>query len=102
MRTLDILRFHPGISAEDLAERLGVTERAARRYVATLRAAGITIEGVRGPSGGYRLGRGTSLAPVGFTEEEALGLVLQVLSGRPAAGHGRSGATSTCAPIGGE
>jgi len=87
MRTLDILRLHPGISAEDLARRLGVTERAARRYVATLRAAGVSIEGVRGPAGGYRLGRGTSLAPVGFTEEEALGLVLQVLSGRPAAGR---------------
>jgi len=87
IRALDILRLHPGISAESLAERLGVTERAARRYVATLRDAGITIEGARGPSGGYRLGRGTTLAPVGFTEEEALGLVLQVLSGRPAAGR---------------
>ncbi|AMM19359.1 ArsR family transcriptional regulator [Frondihabitans sp. PAMC 28766] len=87
IRALDILRLHPGISAENLAERLGVTERAARRYVATLREAGITIEGARGPSGGYRLGRGTTLAPVGFTEEEALGLVLQVLRGRPAAGR---------------
>jgi predicted DNA-binding transcriptional regulator YafY len=87
IRTLDILRLHPGISAEALAERLGVTERAARRYVATLRDAGIAIEGARGPSGGYRLGRGTTLAPVGFTEEEALGLVLQVLGGRPAAGR---------------
>lgn len=87
IRALDILRLHPGISAENLAERLGVTERAARRYVATLRDAGITIEGARGPFGGYRLGRGTTLAPVGFTEEEALGLVLQVLRGRPAAGR---------------
>ena len=87
IRALDILRLHPGISAEHLAERLGVTERAARRYVATLRDAGISVEGARGPSGGYRLGRGTTLAPVGFTEEEALALVLQVLNGRPAAGR---------------
>jgi predicted DNA-binding transcriptional regulator YafY len=87
IRALDILRLHPGISAENLADRLGVTERAARRYVATLREAGIAVEGSRGPSGGYRLGRGTTLAPVGFTEEEALGLVLQVLNGRPAAGR---------------
>lgn len=87
IRALDILRLHPGISAEHLAERLGVTERAARRYVATLRDAGIAIEGARGPSGGYRLGRGTTLAPIGFTEEEALGLVLQVLNGRAAAGR---------------
>ncbi len=87
IRALDLLRLHPGISTEHLAERLGVTERAARRYVATLRDAGIAIEGARGPSGGYRLGRGTTLAPVGFTEEEALGLVLQVLNGRAAAGR---------------
>jgi predicted DNA-binding transcriptional regulator YafY len=87
IRALDLLRLHPGISAEHLAERLGVTERAARRYVATLREAGIAVEGARGPAGGYRLGRGATLAPVGFTEEEALGLVLQVLVGRPAAGR---------------
>lgn len=65
--------------------RLGVTERAARRYVGILREAGITVESARGPHGGYRLGRGTRLPPVHFTQSEALGLVMAVLSAQPAA-----------------
>lgn len=85
LRTLEILQARPGVTANDLAERLGVTERAARRYVAILREAGIPVESTRGPYGGYRLGRGTRLPPVVFTEEEALGLVMAVLDGEPSA-----------------
>ncbi|MGL5816522.1 MAG: helix-turn-helix transcriptional regulator [Phycicoccus sp.] len=87
LRTLEILRLRPGTGARDLADRLGVTERAARRYVSILREAGIVVESTRGPYGGYRLGRGTPLAPVAFTEEEALGLVMAVLDARPSAGR---------------
>ena len=47
--------------------------------------AGIPVESARGPYGGYRLGRGTRLPPVVFTEEQALGLVMAVLDGHPAA-----------------
>lgn len=39
---------NPGITAEQLAARLGVSDRAARRYVATLLEAGIPIESARG------------------------------------------------------
>jgi DNA-binding IscR family transcriptional regulator len=39
----------PGITADRLAHKLGVSERAARRYVGILREAGIPIESVRGP-----------------------------------------------------
>ncbi|MGW4380090.1 helix-turn-helix transcriptional regulator [Kitasatospora sp. NPDC004531] len=85
LRTLEILRARPGTTSEELAERLGVTDRAARRYVAILREAGIPVESERGPYGGYRLRRGTRLAPVAFTQAEALGLVMAVLDGRPAA-----------------
>lgn len=49
LRTLDLLAAHPGLTATDLGERLGVTERAARRYVAILREAGIPVESTRGP-----------------------------------------------------
>ncbi|MFF0292062.1 helix-turn-helix transcriptional regulator [Kitasatospora sp. NPDC004614] len=87
LRTLEILRARPGTTSEELAERLGVTDRAARRYVAILREAGIPVESERGPYGGYRLRRGTRLAPVAFTQAEALGLVMAVLDGRPAAGE---------------
>ncbi|MBA2414730.1 MAG: WYL domain-containing protein [Geodermatophilaceae bacterium] len=85
LRALDILQTRPGATADELAERLGVTERAARRYVGILREAGIPVESARGPYGGYRLGRGTRLPPVIFTEAEALGLVMAVFDSQPAA-----------------
>jgi predicted DNA-binding transcriptional regulator YafY len=84
LRTLEILQNRPGVTAEQLAQRLDVTERAARRYVAILREAGIPVESARGPHGGYRLGRGTRLPPIVFTQAEALVLVMAVLDG-PAA-----------------
>jgi predicted DNA-binding transcriptional regulator YafY len=85
LRALEILQTRPGATASELAVGLGVTERAARRYVGILREAGIPVESARGPYGGYRLGRGTRLPPVVFTESEALGLVMAVLGGQPAA-----------------
>jgi predicted DNA-binding transcriptional regulator YafY len=76
LRALEILQTRPGATADELADRLGVTERAARRYVGIFREAGIPVESARSPYGGYRLGRGTRLPPVVFTEAEALGLVM--------------------------
>jgi predicted DNA-binding transcriptional regulator YafY len=86
LRTLEILQNRPGTTAEELAERLGVTERAARRYVGILREAGIAVESARGRHGGYRLRRGTRLPPVVFSQDEALGLVMAALDGHPGAG----------------
>lgn len=63
---LELIERRPGIKAADLAHRLGVTDRAARRYVAALREAGIPIEASRGKGGGYRLGRGLWLPPLHF------------------------------------
>ncbi|MFC7484217.1 helix-turn-helix transcriptional regulator [Luedemannella flava] len=88
LRTLEILRARPGTTADQLAGRLGVTERAARRYIGILREAGIPVESIRGPHGGYRLGRGTRLPPVVFSQSEALSLVMAVLDGQPAAVDG--------------
>jgi predicted DNA-binding transcriptional regulator YafY len=85
LRTLELLQARPGISADELAQRLDVTDRAARRYVAILREAGITVESTRGPYGGYRIGRGLRLPPLMFTASEALGLVMAVLDGNHAA-----------------
>ncbi len=82
---LELLQGSPGVTAEQLGAQLGVTERAARRYVAILRAADIPIESVRGPYGGYRIGRGLRLPPVLFSATEALGLVMAVLEGHHAA-----------------
>jgi predicted DNA-binding transcriptional regulator YafY len=78
---LELVQGSPGITADRLADKLGVSERAARRYVAILREAGIPIESARGPYGGYRIGRGLRLPPLMFTATEALGLVMAVLDG---------------------
>jgi predicted DNA-binding transcriptional regulator YafY len=85
LQTLELLQIRPGTTAEEIAERLGVTDRAARRYVAILREAGVPVESARGRYGGYRLGHGARLPPVVFTADEALGLVMAVLEGHPAA-----------------
>ena len=83
---LDAIQSHPGVGAPELAERLGVSERAIRRYVEILRDADIPVVSVRGRYGGYRIGRSIRLPPVVFTGPEALGLVMAVLespSGAP-------------------
>src|SRR5262245_47533367 len=68
---LEIVQSSPGITADKLAGKLGVSERAARRYISILREAGIPIESVRGPYGGYRVGRGLRLPPLMFSAAEA-------------------------------
>lgn len=78
---LEVLQGSPGITAERLGQKLGVSERAARRYVAILREAGIPIDSTRGPYGGYRVGRGLRLPPLRFSADEALSLVMAVLDG---------------------
>ncbi|MCW3156437.1 helix-turn-helix transcriptional regulator [Micropruina sonneratiae] len=84
LRCLELISDHPGITADRLAERLGVTERAARRYVSVLREADVPVVSTRGPHGGYRLGRGRR-TPLIFTTDEALALVMAVLDGHHAA-----------------
>ncbi len=78
---LELIQSNPGITAERLSGQLGVSERAARRYVSILREAEIPIESFRGPYGGYMVGRGVRLPPLRFSAAEALGLVMAVLDG---------------------
>src|SRR6187401_1240253 len=82
---LELMQSSPGITADRLGDKLGVSERAARRYVGILREAGIPIDSVRGPYGGYRAGRGLRLPPMVFSATEALGLVMAALDGHHAA-----------------
>jgi predicted DNA-binding transcriptional regulator YafY len=84
LRVLEHIQNAPGITADRLADRMGLTDRAVRRHVGTLRQAGIPVESTRGRYGGYRIGRGMRLAPLMFTPTEALGLVMAVLEGHPA------------------
>ncbi|WP_244927765.1 WYL domain-containing protein [Nocardioides sp. W7] len=79
---LEALQDSPGITGERLGRRLGVTPRAARRYIGILREADIPVESVRGPAGGYRLGRGLRPPPLLFGPDEVLGLVMAALDGQ--------------------
>jgi predicted DNA-binding transcriptional regulator YafY len=81
---LELIQNSPGVSADRLADRLGISDRAVRRQVAVLREAGIPVESTRGRYGGYRIGRGMRLPPLMFTPTEAIGLVMAVLEGHPA------------------
>jgi predicted DNA-binding transcriptional regulator YafY len=81
---LEMIQNAPGITADRLADRLGLSDRAVRRHVGILREAGIPVESTRGRYGGYRIGRGMRLPPLMFTPTEALGLVMAVLEGHPA------------------
>lgn len=78
---LEAIQSRPGITGTELASRLGVSDRAARRYVGILRDAGMPVESVSGPYGGYRVGRGARVPPLVFSTAEALGLVMAVLRG---------------------
>ncbi len=81
LQVLELLQNQPGTTAGRLADALGVTERAARRYVGILREAEIPILSTRGRHGGYAVGRGVRLPPLVFTSTEALGIVMAVLEG---------------------
>ena len=87
LRCLELVQAQPGITADQLGDRLGVSGRAARRYVAGLREAGIPVDATSGPYGGYRIGRGRRPPPLVFTAREALALVMAVLDGHHAAAH---------------
>jgi predicted DNA-binding transcriptional regulator YafY len=64
-----------GVTAEELAERFGVTVRTMYRDLDALRAAEMPLGAERGRGGGYALDRSYSLPPVNFTAREAALLV---------------------------
>lgn len=77
----EAIQNHPGLTGDELAARLGVTDRSARRYVGILREAGMPVESVSGRYGGYSVGRGARVPPLMFSTAEALGLVMALLRG---------------------
>jgi predicted DNA-binding transcriptional regulator YafY len=64
-----------GVTAEQLAERFGVTVRTMYRDLDSLRDASMPIGAERGRGGGYAHDRSYSLPPVNFTPREAALLV---------------------------
>lgn len=76
LETLSLLQTHPGISSTGIAERLGVTERTARRDIAHLRELGYRIDAEAGRTGGYRLAHGRTMPPLLLDADEVAAVAL--------------------------
>jgi predicted DNA-binding transcriptional regulator YafY len=76
LTVLELLQSRPQLTGQELAERLEVSPRTVRRYVAMLQDLGIPVEADRGRHGAYRLAPGFKLPPLMFNDDEALALVL--------------------------
>jgi len=82
LTVLELLQSRRKITGAEIAERLEVSPRTARRYVETLRELGVPVRGERGRHGAYSLRPGFKLPPMMFTDDEALGLALGLLTAR--------------------
>ena len=86
LEILAVLQAWPGITATALAERLGISERTARRDVEHLRRIGYGIEGEPGRYGGYALAGGTKLPPLLLDADQAAAVALGLASDLGVAG----------------
>jgi predicted DNA-binding transcriptional regulator YafY len=68
------------MSGPELASRLEVGVRTVRRYITMLQDLGIPVQGQRGRYGTYLLRPGYKLPPLMFSEDEALALIIGLLS----------------------
>ena len=79
---LELLQSHPALTGAEIARRLEVDTRTARRYIAMLEELGIPIMADRGRHGGYRLMPGFHLPPLMLNEDKAFALTLGLLAAR--------------------
>ena len=84
LELLELLQARPLTTGREIADRLGVDARTARRYVGVLQEMGIPVEGQRGVGGGYRIRPGYRLPPLMLGDDEAVVVVLGLLANRGA------------------
>ena len=97
---LEILQNGGTRTVGDLADRLGVDERTVRRYVTHLLELDVPVQSVRGRYGGYRLSPGYRLPPLMLTDDEAVAVLVGLVSGlRSGVGTSRTAAESATAKI---
>lgn len=76
LKLLSVLGAGETLTATELSERLGVSERTVRRDIGTLRDLGYAVDPARGLGGGYRLGTGSRLPPLTFDEEQVVAIAV--------------------------
>lgn len=73
---LSLLQSRSDWSGDDLADRLGVSDRTIRNDMTRLRELGYPVDSIRGPGGRYRLGVGAKLPPLLLDDEEAVAVAI--------------------------
>jgi predicted DNA-binding transcriptional regulator YafY len=82
LELLELLQARQLTTGREIADRLGIDPRTARRYIDVLQELGIPVEGQRGVGGGYRIRPGYRLPPLMLEDEEAVVVVLGLLATR--------------------
>mgnify|MGYP005761080807 FL=1 len=70
LMVLKLLSSGTKYSAKDLALKLETSERMIRTYIADLEMAGIYIERIRGPYGGYVINQKISIPTITFSKKD--------------------------------
>ena len=76
LRLLALLQTHRLWHAEELSERLGVTQRTVRRDLDRLRELGYPVDSTSGKYGGYRLTTGAHVPPLLLDDDEAVAVAI--------------------------
>lgn len=88
LELLALLSSRPHWTADELADRLEITERTVRRDVARLREIGYGVESGRGLHGGYQLTAGSRLPPLVLDDDEAMVIAVSLTAVAANGGRG--------------